>query len=141
MSTGLPERGQLLHLLDRAERRVLTPAEAALLRASVVQLLDAPAAVQDQRAADQAEIDELRAELAQAQRQAAEDRARVERVLADAGSVSPLLVACPSCGALAGSRCRAVRGSRRVPYVEHAPRRRAVGRVLFAEALAEAGAA
>lgn len=135
------DRERLLHLLDRAERRVLTPAEAALLRASVVQLLDAPAVALDQRAADRAENDELRAALAQAERRAAEDRARVERVLANAGLVSPLLVACPSCGAPAGARCRAQQGARRVPYVEHAPRRRAVGRVLFAEALAEAGAA
>lgn len=136
-SQGLPSRRQLLHLLDRAERRVLLPTEAALLRRSVEALLDAPALRAEQRA----ELGRLRVELVETRRQAAADQAQLARVLAQAGDVSPTLVACPSCGAAAGQRCRPKRGRRTGLYVEHAPRRRAVGRLVFAEALAEAGGA
>lgn len=37
-----PDRERLMHLLDRAERRVLTPAEARLLRGAVTGLLEVP---------------------------------------------------------------------------------------------------
>lgn len=41
MNGPLPSREELLHLVDLAERGVLTPSEARLLRAGVRRLLDA----------------------------------------------------------------------------------------------------
>lgn len=86
---ALPTDGQLLHLVDRAERGVLLPVEAGLLRLGVERL-----------------IREL---------SVAEGR------LSAGLSRSPLVVACPFCGAVAGSRCRAVRGVV-APRVPHAAR-------------------
>lgn len=62
--SGLPDRRQLLHLLDRAQRHVLTPGEAQLLRTGVGRLLDvAEAAARVEPAPRPVSRDELRSVL------------------------------------------------------------------------------
>jgi hypothetical protein len=111
------------HLIERAERNVLTPAEAHLFRAGVTHL-------QSQLEQAGGRIVQLRVELVRALAERDEARAQV-------ASSSPLVVECPFCGEPAGSRCRAMRGVQ-APPTPHVARIEAAKRFLFAQALGEA---
>jgi len=123
LRTDLPSREQLLILVDRTERHVLTPAETHLLRTGVKHLTAQLAGAGKAIYRLTAERDEARAERDTARREAAES--------------SPTLVACPYCGVGAGVRCVSVKGAL-PPRTPHTARLDAASRWLFRQALGEA---
>ncbi|NUP24130.1 MAG: hypothetical protein HOZ81_50360 [Streptomyces sp.] len=101
-------RDQLLHLVDRAARHVISPAEVELLRRSVLELV-----------AVGASVDAVAVQLRYV---------RLERnaALMEATVTGVLSVGCRYCGAGPGQRCRVVRGAL-PPRGPHACRVRAAG--------------
>jgi hypothetical protein len=100
------------HLIERAERNVLTPAEAHLFRVGVTHL--------------QSQLEQAGVRIRQ-----------LEADLAEARGSSPLAVACPFCRVEPGVRCRALRGTQ-PPATPHVARIEAGKRLVFAQALGEA---
>ncbi|GAB2696760.1 zinc finger domain-containing protein [Kitasatospora kifunensis] len=119
----LPTREQLLNLVNRTERHVLTPAETHQLRVGVVHLAS-------QLGGAGAAIRRLTAERDAARR----ERDEAVRELALSG---PQVVGCPFCGASAGERCTSVRGAE-PPRQPHVARLDAAQRWVFRQALNEA---
>lgn len=122
-SADLPTREQLLGLINQAERRALTLAEAHRLRLGVTHLAA-------QLGGAGGRIHKLTADLDQARR----ERDGAVRELALSG---PRAVECPFCGALAGEPCRSVRGVE-PPREPHTARLDAASRWAFEQALGEA---
>ncbi|MCX4751731.1 hypothetical protein OG455_41790 [Kitasatospora sp. NBC_01287] len=113
----------MLNLVDRTERRALTPPEAHQLRIGVVHLAS-------QLGGAGGRIRKLTADLDEARRQ----RDEAVRELALSG---PQVVPCGFCGAAAGERCRSVRGVE-PPRQPHTARLDAAQRWLFRQGLGEA---
>lgn len=120
---ALPTREQLLNLVDRTERRALTPAETHQLRVGVVHLAS-------QLGGAGGAIRRLTAERDEARR----ERDVAVRELALSG---PLAVECAFCGVSVGERCRSVRGVE-PPRQPHTARLDAARRWAFRQALGEA---
>lgn len=100
------DRPQLLHLLDRVARHVISPAEIDLLRTAVADLTIAA----DRTAELEAEVRQLRVVAGRA---------------ADEPASVIWSVPCPICRAAGGVRCVAVRGFA-APRVPHLARQRAL---------------
>lgn len=104
--SGLTE-DQLLHLVGRAERHVLTASEGVLLRGAVKDLLARVVIAEGAAGQLSADLRGVRLE---------RNEAVMESVLSGVWSVD-----CSSCGAAAGTRCVAKRGAR-PPQMPHAAR-------------------
>lgn len=117
---ALPSREQLLNLVDRTERHVLTPAEVHLLRVGVVHL-----------AAQLGGAGKAIRRLTGERDVALAERDAARRELALSG---PRAVACAFCGAPAGVKCRSVRGVE-PPRTPHTARLEAASKWLFQQAL------
>lgn len=104
---------QLLILADRTEKRRLTDAEVGALRAGIRDMAE-----QQRKAA---------ATVGGLQNKVREWRNKAEQAQTELALTQPYRVPCPHCGADAGQRCRAVRGTvpPRTPHVARLTRKEA----------------